>query len=232
MNEPPGARARVALTGASGRKPLHADVTINDPRHAHSLPEASAEQDRLSAAKATQMTAWCGYSLDMNLCFDQSPSSTVRLELKHSPGDCCCSCSAACLAWPVQSLLTTYCECAGLAVAEHFRDAEGQDVLLFIDNIFRFTQVDHQDPALLGFRSVVALLCMERLMKMQMFSHTLSCGSLPMMPWESVSNALFHAVAALNATRAFYCVKQTCCQVPQVHNLTFFAIDCMICLHV
>ena len=30
---------------------------------------------------------------------------------------------------------------AGLTVAEHFRDAEGQDVLLFIDNIFRFTQV-------------------------------------------------------------------------------------------
>ena len=26
-------------------------------------------------------------------------------------------------------------------MAEHFRDAEGQDVLLFIDNIFRFTQV-------------------------------------------------------------------------------------------
>lgn len=31
---------------------------------------------------------------------------------------------------------------AGLTVAEHFRDAEGQDVLLFIDNIFRFTQVE------------------------------------------------------------------------------------------
>ena len=28
----------------------------------------------------------------------------------------------------------------GLTVAEYFRDAEGQDVLLFIDNIFRFTQ--------------------------------------------------------------------------------------------
>ena len=27
----------------------------------------------------------------------------------------------------------------GLTVAEHFRDAEGQDMLLFIDNIFRFT---------------------------------------------------------------------------------------------
>lgn len=33
------------------------------------------------------------------------------------------------------------CILAGLTVAEHFRDAEGQDVLLFIDNIFRFTQV-------------------------------------------------------------------------------------------
>lgn len=32
----------------------------------------------------------------------------------------------------------------GLTVAEHFRDAEGQDVLLFIDNIFRFTQVSLQ----------------------------------------------------------------------------------------
>ena len=28
----------------------------------------------------------------------------------------------------------------GLTVAEYFRDVEGQDVLLFIDNIFRFTQ--------------------------------------------------------------------------------------------
>lgn len=28
----------------------------------------------------------------------------------------------------------------GLAIAEYFRDQEGQDVLLFIDNIFRFTQ--------------------------------------------------------------------------------------------
>ena len=28
----------------------------------------------------------------------------------------------------------------GLTIAEHFRDHEGQDVLLFVDNIFRFTQ--------------------------------------------------------------------------------------------
>lgn len=38
----------------------------------------------------------------------------------------------------------------GLAVAEHFRDAEGQDVLLFIDNVFRFTQANSEVSALLG----------------------------------------------------------------------------------
>ena len=30
----------------------------------------------------------------------------------------------------------------GLTIAEYFRDQEGQDVLFFVDNIFRFTQVD------------------------------------------------------------------------------------------
>ncbi|HEX5796499.1 MAG TPA: F0F1 ATP synthase subunit beta, partial [Geminicoccaceae bacterium] len=38
----------------------------------------------------------------------------------------------------------------GLTVAEHFRDHEGQDVLLFIDNIFRFTQAGSEVSALLG----------------------------------------------------------------------------------
>ena len=38
----------------------------------------------------------------------------------------------------------------GLTVAEHFRDAMGQDVLLFIDNIFRFTQAGSEVSALLG----------------------------------------------------------------------------------
>ena len=37
-----------------------------------------------------------------------------------------------------------------LTVAEHFRDTEGQDVLLFIDNIFRFTQAGSEVSALLG----------------------------------------------------------------------------------
>ena len=39
---------------------------------------------------------------------------------------------------------------SGLTVAEHFRDELGQDVLLFIDNIFRFTQAGSEVSALLG----------------------------------------------------------------------------------
>ena len=39
---------------------------------------------------------------------------------------------------------------SALSVAEHFRDEEGQDVLLFIDNIFRFTQANSEVSALLG----------------------------------------------------------------------------------
>ena len=38
----------------------------------------------------------------------------------------------------------------GLTVAEYFRDQEGQDVLLFVDNIFRFTQAGSEVSALLG----------------------------------------------------------------------------------
>jgi len=38
----------------------------------------------------------------------------------------------------------------GLTVAEYFRDVEGQDVLVFIDNIFRFTQAGSEVSALLG----------------------------------------------------------------------------------
>ena len=38
----------------------------------------------------------------------------------------------------------------GLTMAEHFRDKEGQDVLLFVDNIFRFTQAGSEVSALLG----------------------------------------------------------------------------------
>ncbi len=39
---------------------------------------------------------------------------------------------------------------SGLTMAEYFRDVKGQDVLLFIDNIFRFTQAGSEVSALLG----------------------------------------------------------------------------------
>ena len=39
---------------------------------------------------------------------------------------------------------------SGLTMAEYFRDEEGQDVLLFVDNIFRFTQAGSEVSALLG----------------------------------------------------------------------------------
>jgi F-type H+-transporting ATPase subunit beta len=39
---------------------------------------------------------------------------------------------------------------SGLTVAEYFRDTQGQDVLLFVDNIFRFTQAGSEVSALLG----------------------------------------------------------------------------------
>ena len=39
---------------------------------------------------------------------------------------------------------------SGLTMAEYFRDVQGQDVLLFIDNIFRFTQAGSEVSALLG----------------------------------------------------------------------------------
>src|SRR5699024_7854839 len=39
---------------------------------------------------------------------------------------------------------------SGLTMAEYFRDVQGQDVLLFIDNIFRFTQAGSEVSTLLG----------------------------------------------------------------------------------
>ena len=43
---------------------------------------------------------------------------------------------------------------SGLTLAEYFRDQEGQDVLLFVDNIFRFTQAGSEVSALLGSYSI------------------------------------------------------------------------------
>src|SRR5215467_6386894 len=55
---------------------------------------------------------------------------------------------------------------SGLAQAEYFRDVEGKDVLLFIDNIFRFTQAGSEVSALLG--RIPSALCYKQTLTTEM----------------------------------------------------------------
>ena len=68
----------------------------------------------------------------------------------------------------------------GLTVAEHFRDAEGQDVLLFIDNIFRFTQVSSM--AILLFYVQQAMVFLLFSMQMTLVEHSLMCSLICILP--------------------------------------------------
>lgn len=61
---------------------------------------------------------------------------------------------------------------SGLTVAEYFRDAEGQDVLLFIDNIFRFTQAGSEVCETL-FRRLKVCLTEQRLISGLLFRYQL-----------------------------------------------------------
>ena len=59
----------------------------------------------------------------------------------------------------------------GLTVAEYFRDQEGQDVLLFIDNIFRFTQVNK-----ILFFFIGPIICLGRFRSIRPFgSYPIRC---------------------------------------------------------
>ena len=107
MNEPPGARARVALTG----------LTVAE----HFRDEG---QDVL-------------FFVDNIFRFTQAGSEVSAL-LGRIPS-----------AVGYQPTLATDMGAMHLTVAEHFRD-EGQDVLFFVDNIFRFTQAGSEVSALLG----------------------------------------------------------------------------------
>lgn len=51
----------------------------------------------------------------------------------------------------------------GLTVAEYFRDQEGQDVLLFIDNIFRFTQAGSEVRLSMACQRLLGLIKPSRL---------------------------------------------------------------------
>jgi len=61
---------------------------------------------------------------------------------------------------------------SGLTVAEYFRDQEGQDVLFFVDNIFRFTQAGSEVSALLG-RIPSAVISLDLRKQDQKFLHCL-----------------------------------------------------------
>merc|ERR1712167_44102 len=73
-----------------------------------------------------------GHGLDFKVSTDDSKCSLVYGQMNEPPGA------------RARVALT------GLTVAEYFRDFEGQDVLLFVDNIFRFTQANSEVSALLG----------------------------------------------------------------------------------
>jgi F-type H+-transporting ATPase subunit beta len=65
-------------------------------------------------------------------CFDGSKAALVYGQMNEPPG------------------ARARVGLTGLTVAEYFRDVEGHDVLLFVDNIFRFTQAGSEVSALLG----------------------------------------------------------------------------------
>jgi hypothetical protein len=75
-----------------------------------------------------------------NLCNCNWKSSCYQLQS---------SCSSGFLQF-LQLDLKTLVALTGLTIAEYFRDEEGQDMLLFIDNIFHFTQAGSKVSALLG----------------------------------------------------------------------------------
>jgi len=110
MNEPPGARARVALTGARALPPWPA-------------PQQQQQQQQQQ---------------EMHQVHELASSNTPSF-YSHARA-CSCSSKGPVTKIPHQLCATIQPLLPGLTVAEYFRDVEGQDVLLFVDNIFRFTQ--------------------------------------------------------------------------------------------
>ena len=91
----------------------------------------------------------------------------------------------------------------GLTVAEYFRDQEGQDVLLFIDNIFRFTQAGSEVSALLG-----------RIPSAVGYQPTLATD---------MGETLFFALVDLQLMSRFYLMRPTIVTVDIAVKLCFFS---------
>ncbi|CAL9209028.1 unnamed protein product [Musa hybrid cultivar] len=124
---------KIGLFGGAGvGKTVLIMELINNVAKAHggfSVFAGVGERTREGNDLYREMIEWISSA---NMRQDESKCALVYGQMNEPPG------ARACVG------LT------GLTVAKHFRDAEGQDVLLFIDNIFRFTQANSEVSALLG----------------------------------------------------------------------------------
>ncbi|CAL9206046.1 unnamed protein product [Musa hybrid cultivar] len=124
---------KIGLFGGAGvGKTVLIVELINNVAKAHggfSVFAGVGERTREGNDLYREMIEWISSA---NMWQDESKCALVYGQMNEPPG------ARACVG------LT------GLTVAKHFRDAEGQDVLLFIDNIFRFTQANSEVSALLG----------------------------------------------------------------------------------
>ena len=99
---------------------------------------------------------------------------------------------------------------SGLTMAEYFRDQEGQDVLFFVDNIFRFTQAGSEVSALLGAYSFGSGLSADPVDRHGQFARTyyldhqgfdhLGAGYLRSRRWTLPTLPLQHRSLTLDAT--------------------------------
>ena len=137
MNEPPGARMRVALTGLTiaeyfrlfggagvGKTVLIQELIHNIAQGHNGISVFTGVGERTREGNDMYF--------EMKASGVLSKTAMVYGQMNEPPGA------------RMRVALT------GLTIAEYFRDVKGQDVLLFIDNIFRFTQAGSEVSALLG----------------------------------------------------------------------------------
>ena len=121
------ARSACSAAPASARRSSSRSSSTTSPRSTAACPPSAALGER-SAARAT--TSWLSRWPESGVI----DKTHARLRPDGTPP------GGRPFAWAL----------SGLTMAEYFRDVEGQDVLLFIDNIFRFVQAGSEVSALLG----------------------------------------------------------------------------------
>uniref|UniRef100_A0A914LP20 ATP synthase subunit beta n=1 Tax=Meloidogyne incognita TaxID=6306 RepID=A0A914LP20_MELIC len=148
MNEPPGARARVCLTGLTVaeyfRDKEGQDVLLfidNIFRFTQAGSEVSALLGRIPSAVGYQPTLATDMGSMQERITTTKKGSITSVQAIYVPADD--------LTDPAPATTFAHLD-ATTVLLVYFRDKEGQDVLLFIDNIFRFTQAGSEVSALLG----------------------------------------------------------------------------------